>query len=76
MPIGVSIEGKRVTSASVQAGSHIFFRYAVKSHFGKEKLRRLKIQYQEFLSRDRLFVSMNTAGYFDCFSLHDSDCLI
>ena len=48
-------------------GSNIFFRYAVKTHFEKEKLRRLKpvkIQYQEFLSRDRLFVSYEYSRIF------------
>ena len=63
-PRGVSIGGKRVSSASGHGESHIFFRYAVKSHFEKEKLRRLKIQYQEFLSRDRLFVSYEYSRIF------------
>ena len=47
--------------------SHIFFRYAVKSHFEKEKLRRRKIQYQEFLSRDRLLVSYKYSRIFSLF---------
>ena len=64
-PRGVSIGGKRVSSAFVQGGGVVIFSTDMQSsHFEKEKLRRLKIQYQEFLSRDRLFVSFEYSRIF------------
>ena len=45
----VSIWDKRVSSESVQGESHVFFRYAGKNNFEKEKLRRIKNQSSDIL---------------------------
>ena len=75
-PEAFRLGAKKSVVCPYRGQSHIFFRYAIKSHFEKEKLRCLKISIRNFCHMTGCLSHMNTAGYFDCFSLHDSDCLM